>query len=253
MSLKPFQFKEFTVAQDRCAMKIGTDGVLLGAWTSVAQYPDSILDIGTGTGVIALMLAQRSDAMTVDAVELDDSAYEQAADNFENSVWGDRLFCYHAHLYEFAAEIDDEYDLIVCNPPFYMETLNDESTALQRSRSIKDGAAIEAREQARLEESMPFELLVGAVAKLLSEDGAFSVIIPHEREDDFILLCSRAGLVPSRITRVKGNPTSPIKRSLMEFRFRESVPNTTELTIEYKRQDYTDDYISLVKDFYLKM
>ncbi|WP_237699381.1 MULTISPECIES: tRNA1(Val) (adenine(37)-N6)-methyltransferase [unclassified Dokdonia] len=234
-------------------MKIGTDGVLLGAWTSVAQYPDSILDIGTGTGVIALMLAQRSDAMTVDAVELDDSAYEQAADNFENSVWGDRLFCYHAHLYEFAAEIDDEYDLIVCNPPFYMETLNDESTALQRSRSIKDGAAIEAREQARLEESMPFELLVGAVAKLLSEDGAFSVIIPHEREDDFILLCSRAGLFPSRITRVKGNPTSPIKRSLMEFRFRESVPNTTELTIEYKRQDYTDDYISLVKDFYLKM
>ena len=253
MSLKPFQFKEFTVAQDRCAMKIGTDGVLLGAWTSVTQYPDSILDIGTGTGVIALMLAQRSDAMTVDAVELDDNAYEQATENFENSIWGDRLFCYHAHLYEFAAEIDDEYDLIVCNPPFYMETLNDESTALQRSRSTKDGAAIEAREQARLEESMPFELLVGAVAKLLSEDGAFSVIIPHEREDDFILLCSRAGLFPSRITRVKGNPTSPIKRSLMEFRFRESVPKTTELTIEHKRHDYTDDYISLVKDFYLKM
>ena len=98
MSLKPFQFKEFAVAQDRCAMKIGTDGVLLGAWTSVAQYPDSVLDIGTGTGVIALMLAQRSDAMTIDAVELDDNAYEQATDNFENSVGGDRLFCYHEHL-----------------------------------------------------------------------------------------------------------------------------------------------------------
>ena len=100
-------------------MKIGTDGVLLGAWTPVDHNPLSILDIGTGTGVIALMLAQRCDAELVDALELDEDAYEQAVENFEASPWGDRLFCYHAHLYEFATEIEDTYDLITCNPPFF--------------------------------------------------------------------------------------------------------------------------------------
>lgn len=272
MSSKPFQFKQFTVHQDRCAMKIGTDGVLLGAWASLENYPDSILDIGTGTGVIALMLAQRSDAMTIDALELDDNAYEQATENFENSDWGDRLFCYHAHLYEFAAEVDEEYDMIICNPPFYEATLNEDSKESLRSKSQNDGASELSREQARFEDAMPFELLVGAVSKLLSREGRFNVIIPFNREEDFILLCSRAQLFPVRITRVKGTSTSIVKRSLMEFqylsdnlvtgkedigeeRFRESVkkPILDELTIEHSRHEYTEGYIELVKDFYLKM
>ncbi len=118
---KSFQFKEFTVQQDRCAMKIGTDGVLLGAWASLNHFPNSILDIGTGTGVIALQLAQRSSAELVDALEIDDDAYEQAMSNFETSPWGDRLFCYHAGFNEFTEEIDDTYELIVSNPPFYSE------------------------------------------------------------------------------------------------------------------------------------
>lgn len=258
---KPFHFKQFAIAQDRCAMKIGTDGVLLGAWTSVDGQPNSILDIGTGTGVIALMLAQRSDTMTIDAVELDDHAYEQATENFENSTWGDRLFCYHAHLYEFAAEVDEEYDLIVCNPPFYTEDLNNESKELLRSRSKRDGASLEAREQARFEDAMPFELLVGAVAKLLSSTGSFSVVIPYDREEDFIVLCSRASLFPTRIMHVKGTPSSVIKRSFMTFKifesevhFRESGNTTrTQLTIEHARHQYTANYTALVKDFYLKM
>ena len=116
---KPFKFKEFTINQDQCAMKIGTDGVLLGAWTSIKENPYSILDIGTGTGIIALQLAQRTDAETIDAIEIDDKAYEQAVENFENSDWGDRLFCYHASLEEFVAEIDEKYDLIISNPPFF--------------------------------------------------------------------------------------------------------------------------------------
>ena len=118
---KPFQFKQFTIEQDRCAMQIGTDGVLLGAWVSIENNPFSILDIGAGTGVIALQLAQRSDAEMIDALEVDDNAYEQCVDNFENSPWGDRLFCYHASLGEFIEEIEDKYDLIVSNPPFYSE------------------------------------------------------------------------------------------------------------------------------------
>ena len=118
---KPFKFKEFTVNQDQCAMKIGTDSVLLGAWASIKNNPFSILDIGAGTGVISLMLAQRSYAELIDAIEIDDSAYEQCVNNFEQSSWSDRLFCYHASLKEFNEEIEDKYDLIISNPPFYSE------------------------------------------------------------------------------------------------------------------------------------
>ena len=119
---KPFQFKEFSIFQDKTAMKVGTDGVLLGAWCSVDNYPDSVLDIGSGTGVVSLMIAQRSDAMTIDAVEIEENAYEQTVENFEESDWSDRLYCYNATFQEFATEMADEdetYNLIVSNPPFY--------------------------------------------------------------------------------------------------------------------------------------
>mgnify|MGYP001801172326 FL=1 len=118
---KPFAFKQFTVEQDRCAMKIGTDGVLLGAWTPITNQTASILDIGTGTGIISLMVAQRSFAEVIDAIEIDTDTYEQAVENFEASPWGDRLFCYHASFQEFVAEIDEQYDLLISNPPFYAE------------------------------------------------------------------------------------------------------------------------------------
>ena len=104
---KPFVFKQFKILQDRCAMKIGTDGVLLGAWTSIDHHPATIMDIGAGTGIIALMLAQRSEAETIDAIEINEAAYEQCVNNFEASLWGDRLFCYHAGLDEFVDEIED--------------------------------------------------------------------------------------------------------------------------------------------------
>ncbi len=259
MANVPFQFKQFSITQDRCAAKIGTDGVLLGAWASLELQPHSILDIGTGTGIIAIMLAQRSVAEIIDALELDDDAYEQATENFENSNWGDRLFCYHAHLYEYATEIEETYDLIVSNPPFYESSL---------AYSNKEQPISGARKQARFENAMPFELLVGAVAKLLSKSGSFQVIIPHHREKDFIILASNAHLIPTRITHVQGNPESPVKRSLLEFqrieyllekigedefiRFRESVL-PQKLIIEHTRHEYTKEYTALVKDFYLKM
>ncbi len=117
-------------------MKIGTDGVLLGAWASLAHQPDSILDIGTGTGVIALMLAQRSPAMLIDALEIDEDAYEQAVENFEQSDWGDRLFCYHAAFDEFVEEMQDEenYELIISNPPFYAEDYTSENSQRNQAR-----------------------------------------------------------------------------------------------------------------------
>ncbi len=235
---KPFQFKEFTVAQDRCAMKIGTDGVLLGAWTTLDHFPKSILDIGAGTGVISLQMAQRSMADTIDAIEIDTEAYEQCSENFENSPWGDRLFCYHASVQEFASEIDESYELIVSNPPFYLEDYktNDDS-----------------RDKARFAESLPFQHLIVCAAHLLDEKGVFAIIIPKKEEMDFIELAKEHHLYPKRICRVKGTPNSEEKRSLIEFSFQQEEVTYESLTIELERHKYTSEYVALVKDFYLKM
>ena len=231
-------FKQFTINHDRCAMKIGTDGVLLGAWATIKHNPASILDIGTGTGIIALQLAQRSDAELIDAIEIEDNAYEQAVENFENSPWGDRLFCYHTSLEEFANEIDETYDLIVSNPPFYSEDF------LSNNK---------ARNMARFTTSLPFDMLLKNASALLTENGVFTTIIPYKEEEGFIQSAENYNLFINKICRVKGTPTTEIKRSLLEFSFRKNTIETTELIIENQRHNYTEDYINLVKDFYLKM
>ncbi|MFD0977551.1 tRNA1(Val) (adenine(37)-N6)-methyltransferase [Salinimicrobium gaetbulicola] len=221
-------------------MKIGTDGVLLGAWASLDHQPFSILDIGTGTGVIALMLAQRSSADLIDALEIDEDAYEQAVENFENSDWGDRLFCYHASFDEFVEEMQEEekYDLIISNPPFY-------------SDDYSSGNA--QRDRARFAEALPFEELIQGTSLLLSEEGRFNVIIPKKEEADFLKIAEEYRLFPQRITRVKGDVNSEVKRSLLEFGFEKKDFEPSELTIENSRHNYTPEYIELVKDFYLKM
>ena len=236
---KPFQFKQFSIRQDRCAMNIGTDGVLLGAWASLDHQPENILDIGAGTGVIALMLAQRSTAENIEALEIDEEAFEQAVENFENSDWGDRLFCYHAAFDEFVEEMEGEkYELIISNPPFYSDDYS--------SRDAR-------RDQARFAEALPFGELLEGVAQLLSENGKFNVIIPRVAEEEFLKLAQSHSLFPSRITRVKGNPEVPEKRSLLELGFREGPVEPAVLVIETARHDYTTEYIALTKDFYLKM
>ncbi|AXG69634.1 tRNA1(Val) (adenine(37)-N6)-methyltransferase [Kordia sp. SMS9] len=235
---KPFRFKEFTIQQDKTAMKVGTDGVLLGAWTSVESNPFSILDIGAGTGLIALQLAQRCAAELIDAIEIDDDAYEQAVDNFENSPWSDRLFCYHAGLDEFVAEIEDKYDLIVSNPPFYRENFKTES--LQR-------------DTARFTDALPFEELLAGVAHLLEPKGTFHTIIPHKEYAHFIRLAEAHHLFPYKTCHVRGNPSADFKRSLISFSFEKNVNQVDELIIETARHQFTDAYISLTKNFYLKL
>jgi len=237
--MSEFQFKRFTIQQDKCAMKVGTDGVLLGAWAPLDNNPYAILDIGAGTGLIALMLAQRSGAEQIDALEIDDAAYEQAVDNFENSPWGDRLFCYHAGMDEFMEEPEDEYDIIISNPPFYTEDYT---------------SGNEQRDTARFTESLPFEDLTEAAGMLLSQDGVFCVIIPFKEEESFIALAAEESLYPFKITRVRGTTTSEIKRSLIAFnRNQSSQPAIDELVIELARHNYTPEYSALTKDFYLKM
>jgi tRNA1Val (adenine37-N6)-methyltransferase len=234
-----FDFKRFSINQDRCAMKIGTDGVLLGAWSPIENNPSSILDIGAGTGIIALMLAQRTNAQQIDAIEIDEDTYEQTVDNFENSPWSDRLFCFHAGLDEFIEDPEDEYDLIISNPPFYSEDYK----TLDNKRDL-----------ARFQDAMPFEDLIETAALLLSQNGFFSVIIPFKEEERFVELANQYELYPTKITHVKGTPTSDIKRSLIAFS-RDNTINLhpEELIIETERHVYTPEYIALTKDFYIKM
>ena len=242
-----FKFKQFSVSQDRCAMKIGTDAVLLGAWTPLSNNPYNILDIGAGTGILSLMLAQRSSAEQIDAIEIDEDAYEQCVENFEASPWGDKLFCFHAGLDELVDESKDNtsdsehlqyYDLIISNPPFYTDDYKSENTS---------------RDLARFEAAMPFEDLIEAVALLLSESGIFSIIIPFKEEAGFVAMCKKLNLFPFKVTRVKGTTTSKIKRSLIAFCRMEQPPLIDELVIEIARHNYTSEYIELTKDFYLKM
>lgn len=219
-------------------MKIGTDGVLLGAWTPLINNPYNVLDIGAGTGILSLMLAQRSNAEQIDAIEIDEDAYEQCVENFEASPWGDKLFCFHAGLDEFVDEPEDEYDLIISNPPFYTDDYKSDNTS---------------RDLARFEDALPFEELIEAAALLLSDNGIFSVIIPYKEEERFVSMCKELDLFPLKITRVKGTPTSEIKRSLLAFCRMEQTSLIDELVIEISRHNYTSEYIELTKDFYLKM
>jgi tRNA1Val (adenine37-N6)-methyltransferase len=233
-----FEFKQFSIQQDQCAMKIGTDGILLGAWTSLDKNPESILDIGAGTGILSLQLAQRCQAETLEAIEINEDAFEQCVVNFENSPWGDRLFCFHASAQEFAAEMEEEYDLIISNPPFYSDEYKSEDNK---------------RNTARFTDTLPFRDLAIFAYQFLSEKGIFALILPRKEEENFIALASEVGLFPKRICRVKGNPTSEVKRSLMEFTFEKSEIIQEKLTIEISRHVYTEAYKNLVKDFYLKM
>ncbi len=221
-------------------MKVGTDGVLLGAWAPVDHDPFSILDIGAGTGLLALMLAQRCNAEQIEALEIDADAHEECVGNFENSPWNDRLFCFHASLDDFMDEIEDEeYDLIVSNPPYHVEDYF---------------SGDEKRDAARFTASLPFADLCEAASVLLSDEGIFCVIIPFSAEPHFISLARENELFPVKITRVKGTSTADIKRSLLAFS-RMAVENfpVDELVIETARHQYTDDYVQLTRDFYLKM
>ena len=234
MNRKPFKFKQFSIFQDKTAMKVGTDGVLLGAWADCLGK--DILDIGTGTGLISMMLAQRFPQTQNDAIEIDENAYYQAKENFENAPFHNRLSIYFTSLQ--AYKTDKKYDLIVSNPPFF---------------TVNDLNEFDARKQARQEETLTFSNLLKKTALLLNKDGLASFIIPYDRMLEFCAIAAENALKVSKTTQIKGNETSPIKRVLLEFSFEEKERKENRLTIEVERHRYTEDYINLTKDFYLKM
>lgn len=233
-STNPFRLKEFTVEQSRSAMKVGTDAMILGSWTQVEEA-ETILDIGTGTGILALMLAQRSEAFTIDAVEIDADAYEEAVTNFENSPWGDRLFCYHASLQAFAQEIDDTYDLIVCNPPYF---------------SPSEIESYTGRNVARQTHLLNHLTLIKNTVQLLSESGSCAFSLPYESEAFFIELAQSQNLFLQRRLRMKDRENLDMVRSFLQFG-KTAKPLEDEILI-LKNSDltYSNQFIELVCDFY---
>jgi tRNA1Val (adenine37-N6)-methyltransferase len=230
-----FQFKQFTITQDLCAMKVGTDGVLLGAWTRVIE--EQILDIGSGTGLITLMLAQRTKRAQIDAIDINQNAFLQTSQNIKKSPWGNRINPIQTSLQEF--DISYKYDLIISNPPFFANS----TKAPQKDRNI-----------ARHTDHLPYMDLIRSVTQLLKDDGIFSVILPFETSQLFINEAEGEGLYLNRKCLVKQNPSKLPKRVLMEFSFNSNELNESELTIETeKRHHYTKEYIILTQDFYLNL
>ncbi|OYU85796.1 MAG: tRNA (adenine-N(6)-)-methyltransferase [Flavobacterium sp. BFFFF2] len=233
-----FRFKQFRLQQSNTAMKVGTDGVLLGAWAPIEHEPQSILDIGSGTGLVALMLAQRSEAFQIDAIEIEEGAFEDSVTNFEHSPWADRLYCYHASLDEFHQEMQEEqYDLIVSNPPFF---------------EVEPSQTDYARFLARSSKAMPFDQLLEAVADLLSEEGVFAVVVPHEQAADLTEMAAQLSLFVLKSTLVRGTIQAPIKRQLLAFSRKQTPqPLIDELVLETERHVRTPAYQSLTEAFYL--
>lgn len=232
--MNTFLFKQFSITQENTAMKVGTDGVLLGAWSKAIE--GKILDIGTGTGLIALMLAQRTKTALIDAIEIDKLASEDAQKNFDNSVWKERLISFNSPLQDFQPQ--KEYDLIISNPPFFINAT--------KAPEIN-------RNNARHTDSLSFDELISSVKRLLANTGIFSLILPINEANHFIELAQLNKLFLNRKCLVKPSPTKAAKRTLMEFSFTKKEIVEEELTIETEnRHEYTKEYISLTKDFYLK-
>lgn len=232
-----FQFKHFTIHQENAAMKVGTDGVLLGAWVNI-ENASRILDIGTGTGLIALMLAQRSQA-TIDAIDIEADAVFDAKLNFKNSSWNDRLNAQQIALQEFAQINSSKYDCIVCNPPFFTNGVKSEKNK---------------RKIARHNDSLSFKALAKATSLLMNKKGSFNVIIPAEAEQEFRYAANNYRLFASKIVRVKPKPSKPVKRVLIEFKFEYILEEEEELTLETEtHHEYTNEAIKLLKEFYLKL
>lgn len=230
-----FSFKQFTVYHDRCAMKVGTDGVLLGAWTDLSASR-RILDIGTGTGLIALMSAQRCPEAQITAIDIDTEAVSQARENVEASPWKNRIGVLLQDICTYASETG--FDTIVSNPPYFINSLK--CTDSQRTT-------------ARHTDTLDARRLLRKVAELLTTDGRFSLILPADRTDGLLRIAQAQGLYPSRLTQVITRPGLPPKRSLVEFRKTPQCVQENEIVIELERHVYSDEYIALTRDFYQKM
>lgn len=231
-----FKFKQFTVYHDRCAMKVGTDGVLLGSYVSLPSA-GRVLDVGTGTGLVAMMIAQRGTSnLKIDAIEIDKDASEQAAENIGKTAWSNRIRVINSDFTEFCPQ--QKYDLIVSNPPYFENSLR--CTATNRNN-------------ARHTDTLSYETLISHSATMLNYGGAISIILPYDKLSSVTEIAQQNSLHLADILIVYPKPNSDPKRCIVTLSNRECRCTQHSIAIENSRHSYTDEYTALTKEFYLKM
>ena len=232
-----FRFKQFSVEDDQSTMKIGTDAVLLGAWADSADVK-SILEIGTGCGVIALMLAQKSNA-TIDVIDIDEASIRQARNNFQESPWPERLHPHWISLQKFSDQTSAKYGLIITNPPFFIDSMQSPSEKINRAKH----SSLLSR-----------KTLIEAVRNLIEPDGIFLVILPVEKTRNFYLLAETAGLHIKRQMKVRPRSDKPINRILSEFSLQPCAsPAEEEIVIRDENNSFTEEYIKFTSPYYFSL
>ena len=232
MNHRVFRFKQCAIDDSRCAMKVGTDAVILGAWANICNA-NTVLDIGTGCGLIALMIAQRCNAQ-ITAIDIDENAFIQSKENFLDSPWSQRLKSIHGAVQQF--DLSSKYDFIISNPPFFKNALK---------------APDPQRNTARHNDKLSFESLLDAVNRLLNDKGIFSFILPVTEANQVITLATAYQLYPIRCCEVFSRDGNIPNRLLVELTRAESSIKTEKLIIRNNSNQYTLQYKQLTKDFYL--
>ena len=229
-----FEFKQFKIIQDKCAMKVGTDAVLVGAWTEYYK-PKRILDIGTGTGIIAIMMAQKFPQASIDAIDIDTNSFIQAIENVSNSPWKERISVQLTALQDFICA--DKYDIIVTNPPYFINSFK---------------APEESRTLARHTDELPFEILIESVKELLRPKGNFYLILPSKEAEIFNGLAQQYNLYLTKRMKVRTKrDKEDIKRCLLRYELEKNPYSELELIIEEETpMSYTEEYKELTKEFY---
>lgn len=231
-----FTFKQFFVAHDRCAMKVGTDGVLLGAWAPVDGV-QSVLDIGSGSGLIALMLAQRNTKLRVDAVELDSDAAVQAQENFTESPWAERLHVINQDIVSYSQLHSVQYDLIVSNPPYFEPAV-----------ACRD----EKRDQARYTATLTHDVLLESAKFCLTSHGLFCLVLPYEVGEKMQKMAENSGWFTAFRVNVSDKPTTAYHRMLLGIQLQETQTQVTSLALKDEKGEYTDEFRKLIQPFYVK-
>ncbi len=236
MGSEPFHFKQFRVAQNQCTHKVGTDGVLLGAWVTVKENERNILDVGTGSGLIALMLAQRTNPSSrIDAVEIEAEDAQQARDNVQQSPWPEKITIYQEAVQRFNPE--KKYDLMVSNPPYFVN-----------SRLPPE----EKRSQARHTHQLSYQDLLVTVSRLLNKAGRLAVILPYAEGLKFLDLSQSFHLIPVRKTAFRSRAHKPVERLLLELAYAGKLEAEQEIILYESGENWSEDYKKLTREFYLR-
>jgi tRNA1Val (adenine37-N6)-methyltransferase len=232
-----FEFKKFKIHQEKSAMKVNTDGVLLGAWTNL-EGAETVLDVGAGTGLISLMIAQRSDAK-ITGIEIEKNAADEAGQNVQNSNWSNRISIQHISFQDFVSVAQNTFDVIVSNPPFFSNGVKNTNPHLS---------------MARHNHLLPFADIIAGAKKLLGENGILALILPSDSAKEFIEKARKESLFLNRLTEVKPFPDREPNRFLMEFGKEVLVLHKTLMSVfDDSRTCYSEEFKKLARDFYLKL